>query len=483
MDLPAYGHIDHLQDLEDTPATVPADGEAPVWDDATSAFLWGATVGENLSALHSVGIVDDALFWTPGPHGNPQAVFDADTNRTWIVFLRAGADLYATFYDHLEGSVADPVKVADYPFSEVDFHHTPALMLADDGTLHVVWGGHNDPNAHRHYRTDSPRDLTSWTVQTLELGTYPFAVVTDTGELIFTDRPADSHGSTFPAHEFGAMWRSTDGENWTRTEIVDTTGTPESHSDFYQKGLVWADGRAHMTWIVARGASHDGDKRNVYYAAFDPDTGDWFAADGTNLGQVITWAEHPDCLVAEATADQIRGSLTWHLGRPAVAYAVQGSGEVNVAIWDGTAWVEDVVAAESSFDLTSTPDELVLLVRDGHEVDHWRHVDGVWEQSGLVLRERDLVGGEGRWALGPVYDGPALTLAVWFAGPWPGDDDTVVGPLTLATRWLPAAVDDESDHEHLHRLVVLVDDGAGGVEPLTDGGGLWLYGDFPGTEH
>ena len=33
------------------------------------------------------------------------------------------------------------------------------------------------------------------------------------------------------------------------------------------------------------------------------------------------------------------------------------------------------------------------------------------------------------------------------------------------------------------RQVVLVDDGAGGLEPLTDDDGLWLYGAYPGLAY
>lgn len=424
--------------------------------------LAGATSGassSSISDLHTVEITDDALHWTPGPTGNPQGVWDEATGRTWIAFLKDGGDLYATYYDHATGDIATPVLVAAFPFNGADFHHVPVAMFDANGRMHIVYGGH-DTDAHRHYRMNNARDLTAWTAQTLDVGTYPFACTDDDGTLIFTDRPeATSHSDTWPSHQFGAMHRSTNGgTSWTRTEIVDTSGAPETISDFYEIDLLFAAGRMHMLWTVARGSIHGDLRYNLYYASMDPDTLVWESADGTGLGTSINWTDHTECLVKSHTEidHNPRGSLAWHHGAPAVASWLDdgdGDAELTTHLWDGSAWVESDVIETRTATITpclvSTPDELVLLSMDSDdEIHQWRLIDGRWEASGLVLRV-DGVTSYGH--VTHVRGGPGLALTVAFdrSGGFPGNDDTVVGPLTLITRRHDA---DGVDHDHTHDL-------------------------------
>lgn len=424
-----------------------------------------SSTGAAVSDLHSIEIAAEAVVWTASPHGNPQAVWDPETERTWIVFFvedATGPDLYATYYDHTTGDIATPQMVASHPWSAADFHNVPAAMLDGDGRLHVIWGDHGD-EGHRHYRMTNPRDLTAWTAQTLATGTYPFAAVGDDGELFFTDRAGGSHGSSFPAHEYGSLFRSTNGTSWTRSTIVDTTGTSESESDFYQQDILFADGHLHIAWCVARGSGHDDARQDVFYARMAPATGVWYAADGTNLGTTITWAEHTTCKVATLSGGSngaVRISLDWHHGNPVLAYGVDTSSVLTVAEWDGSAWT---TTALEVVDYTgrvprvlSTPDELVLLAHEAttFDVHEYRRVDGAWVDAGVLLYGEATTN---HLAITPVRgNGPAVALTVDAVWASTGGEDNV-GPLKLITRRHQprnAATDDhthdyaEGDHTH-----------------------------------
>lgn len=302
----------------------------------------GSTTGS--SGMTTTQVTADAA-----PHSvymnEPGGVYDPVTDRTYVAYLGLERDLYVTYYDHQAGTVATPVEVATYPIADDDNHGGPAVAVDLDGHVHVVWGSHN--SGHQHSRTDSPHDITAWSTQSLTTaGTYPsIAVDPSTGDLYVVDRSGSGHGSSFPAHEFAGLRKSTDnGATWSAAAaIIDTTGSPESASDVYFGGCRFGDdGRLHMCWTVARGASHGGDRTNVYHAAYDPDDGRCYTADGTDLGTVVTWAEHSDCLAA-TRSPLFAVQLTLNGDRIHLAYGQDDAGTATdhfVATWDGASWSE-----------------------------------------------------------------------------------------------------------------------------------------------
>lgn len=494
--LDAADLVEIVQDVGGTPVS----RKAALGDLSSSSG--GPVGGVTVSDLHGIELDDAALFWNAMPTGGPHAVFDTETGRSWFAYTKSGGDLYASYYDHTTGDIATPVLVAAYPWASADFHHIPAVMMDADGIMHIIYGGHN-ADAHRHYRMNNARDLSAWTGQTLQAGTYPFACTTDDGELIFTDRPSDVHDSTFPAHEYGAIYRCTDGSTWTRTELIDTTGTPETHSDFYQCDITWAADRVHLLWTVARGSAHDGDKTDLYYAAFDPDTGTLYNAAGTSLGATIDWTDHTSCLVATvAASERIRACVEWHRGAPAVAFTATGETDLVVALWDGSAWVETAIPNVTATGpnqpvLKSTPDELILVAHAGGQADdrditHWRLFDGTWEIAGRVLDNTTT----NEYSISPLRDGPSLAVALGYdsSGGFPGNVDNVVGTFRLVTDHHHAdgaAVDHSHDYaasDHTHSVddaadvrdagvwEVIVSGTAPPVAVTNEDQDDWLYG-------
>jgi hypothetical protein len=93
---------------------------------------------------------------------------------------------------------------------------------------------------------------------------------------------------------YATLGRSDDrGKTWTDINegVLDFSGAPGAHYDAYVQDLGAWSGRLHLTWTIAEGDHHDGARRNVYHAYYDPETGHMYAISGIDLGRSITWDE------------------------------------------------------------------------------------------------------------------------------------------------------------------------------------------------
>lgn len=284
-------------------------------------------------------VVDDAAPHTVQPP--TAATYDPASNRTYFAYLGLERDLYVTYYDHQAATYATPVEVGAYPISDGDNHGAPSLVVDLDGYIHVVWGSHN--TTHRHSRSDNPFDISAWTTNTITgEGTYPHLTVDPaSGDLYLLDRAgASGHSSPFPSHAYGSLRKSTDGTSWSAAvSIVDTTGAPETSTDFYLRGATFGDdGMLHFAWQVARGTTHDDVRTNIYHAYLDPSDDSLYAADGSSLGSSIDWTDHSDCLAV--TRDPIGvNTLTVADGLIAIPYTAE-TDDLFVAVWDGSSWTD-----------------------------------------------------------------------------------------------------------------------------------------------
>ena len=60
----------------------------------------------------------------------PQALYDEETNTTYVVYRGPSADPYATAYDHDAGSFLDPTKIGVNPIPDDDNHGVPSVGVA-----------------------------------------------------------------------------------------------------------------------------------------------------------------------------------------------------------------------------------------------------------------------------------------------------------------------------------------------------------------
>lgn len=338
-----------------------------------------------------------------------QAVYDS--GRTYIAYLGLERDLYVTYYDHAAETFASHVEVGAYPIADNDNHGAPTICLDGDGHIHVVWGSHN--TTHRHSVSDSPGDISAWSTSTITgAGTYPIVRPFD-GDLYLVDRPGSGHSATFPSHEYESL-RVWTGSWSAAAELIDTTGSPESDSDVYlSEAKFHTDDRLHMVWTVARGSSHDGTRINVYHAAYDPSDGNMYAADDTNLGAVVTWAEHVDCLVWEGRPVS-RAKLVFGHSLIVIPHNTSNISSAMVSVY-GSGWTtyDTHIYTNSVPTLYPTVSAWRMVIKDGGGSMV------VYESPGTTPTDWQLVGlieagdfGTG-WSIGSVLDADeAVALAI-----------------------------------------------------------------------
>lgn len=270
----------------------------------------------------------------------PAGVYSATNNRTYIAYLGLDRDLYVTYYDHMAGTVATPVKADTRLIAANNDHSAPSICIDGSGYLHISWGSHN--SAIQHVKSNSPHDILAWTDSALTAsGTYTQIRVNPANDHLYIFyRAGSGHGSSMPAHEYAAFVKSTDGgSTWSsESAVIDTTGTTESHSDAYLMGVIPdSDGKFHLGWTVARGTSHDDTRINVYHAIFDPSDDTLDAVDGTDLGSTIDWSEHASCLAHTQTPTNVLN--LWVDGTtPIISWRQGTSGAGGIVHWAGSEW-------------------------------------------------------------------------------------------------------------------------------------------------
>lgn len=454
----------------------------------------------------------------PGSGGasTNSAVYHPGTDRTYLAYLGEGRDCYILAYQHATGTMIGPEFVGIYPLPDDDNHGNPTVAVDHDGHIHIVWGSHGRGDVslaaeHRHSRSDNPHDITAWTTTAIGEGTYAHLAVAANGDLLLFDRIDNDHNSTFPAHEYGALRVSTNGTTFgSASAVIDTTGTPEALSDAYLIAATMEDdGLVHLSWTVARGATHDSTRTNLYHATYDHTTGTLAAMDGTDLGATIDWTEHASVLAATGTnVQQIKHLMVGD--KVHIAYTVgtfttvpEGTFETYVATWDGAAWSTVATGAESPWGygiggLAPYGDGLIGMFtsRTGtySDITAWISPDGAtWQQAGTFLEGSS---GEGFGRVQPIYDGPWMAYAQEMPTDWAATSATSSDLLPLhiikrAGLHDPdqfAAVDHDHDgtyspvaHTHEgteHREVAMVGSGAS-LEPVTNTDeDDWLYGVF-----
>lgn len=265
----------------------------------------------------------------------PQAVYAPSNNRTYVAYLGLNRDLFITYYDHNAASFTPASQIDDRLLDADNAHGSPAVTIDSNGHLHILWGAHN--TAIQHLKSDAPHDISAWTAQSIGQGTYPFIVCDTNGDLHAFYRGDDG------AHDTAQHQVSTDhGATWSGASvIIDISNAPESHPDVYlHAAQLHTDGLIHLAWITSRHSTHDGRRRDIYHAAYDPASNTAYAADGTDLGASVTWADHSDCLAADA--DRAHNlSMSLDGSRIAIAYGFRHiAASMRVTVWNGTTWVD-----------------------------------------------------------------------------------------------------------------------------------------------
>ena len=244
-------------------------------------------------------------------HG-PQAVYDADTDSTYVVYRGPDADPYATRFDHATREFDEPTRIGANPLSNADNHGPPSICVLEDGHLLVFYGSHG--RHHQIARSQEPYDVSGWTeskpMDDVPGGTYPSPVVYE-GDVYVLYRAGPSwYEPDYPSARYGTIVRSTDGGRSFEDlgPVIDATGHPDELDIAYVKDMTAADGRLYFSWFICHDpaipTTAQGQHRSgIYHAAYDLDDGAIYGMDGTRFEAPLTW-EEMDGTVIEAFGGQ-----------------------------------------------------------------------------------------------------------------------------------------------------------------------------------
>jgi hypothetical protein len=370
-----------------------------------------------------------------------------DTGRTGYFGSVSDGDAYAVAFDHAEREVLGPVRVGFNPLVAEDNHGVPGMALDGDGYIHTFFGNHGGYNTQasdpvfRYARSAEPYSIKEWIHPPTgesgagplpaPRGTYPSPEYDPGTDSVYVLYRAGLGDGGYPSHVYATLARSDDGgESWTDINegVIDQSEAPGDHWDAYVKDLgAWA-GRLHITWTIAEGDIHDSARRNVYHAAYNPETGYMETTSGEDLGPTITWPQPiEDCLVKETgevvisgtyrgTGDSIRGFNQGYDPESDTAYIPASYGidgetsETRLYSYEGVSdgsgeWVESEVILEQS---PPSPHCYLRINEAGEPEVNKPNADGqrgVWvpTDDGFEHRPYDLPDGVG--AAKPVESG------------------------------------------------------------------------------
>lgn len=353
---------------------------------------------------------------------------------TYVCYQGPTEDPYVAAYDHNTGKWIGPFKAGESVLSGkepgiIDNHGKPAMIIDDEGFIHLVFGGHGGTPAlgtntlgnycrgqMKQVVTKNPLDISSW--EELDnispFGTYNQFVKMDNGDIYLFYRHG-AHRSNWVYQKSTDNGRSFDPEV-SVLKTKKTTGTKEQ-PDIHDSWYAWfTNGQgndiiATYNYHVCKEPNHDGERHNSYYMVMNTDNNEWHNVKGEKLTVPVT-KELADkkALVAD-TKDlwTVRGAVRLdNEGNPhAIFYRGEhlglrhgGPKQVIYYRWTGKKWFSakttDLPVATGDI-AVSSPDKASLLLaakKDGvAELAWWNTIDGGQSfKKGEVLYKRKKTG-------------------------------------------------------------------------------------------
>ena len=342
---------------------------------------------------------------------------------TYVAYQGPLEDPYVASYNHTTKEWKGPFKAGVSEMGKdpnrkkrIDNHGKPALLIDDEGYIHIAFGGHggtrgdgHNPLGNHHYGKNlhavskKPLDISEWeTLDNISLfGTYSQFIKMDNGDMYLFYR----HG----AHRSNWVYqKSTDNgktfgepvsflKHKRRTEIE----AEDSWYPWLSKGngddiIVAFDYhicRDNKNAQDARG--HIPERHNLYYMVFDTKTGEWKNVKNELLEMPLT-KEMAD---QKALVKKIPSDWTFQgiadvdsNGNPHVGVLVgpdegakrSGPKRLQLFRWDGQKWLEsenaDFPIGNGDLEVTSAKEVSIYLEsetnNDAGEISRWDSFDG-----------------------------------------------------------------------------------------------------------
>jgi len=234
---------------------------------------------------------------------------------TYVSYQGPLEDAYIAAYNHKTKTWTGPVKagvsiMGKDPKHKIDNHGKPALVVDNEGYIHLIFGGHGglpehgkNPLGNTHYGkqihvvSKNPEDISSWEVldNIPPFGTYSQFIKMDNGNIYYLYR----HG----AHESNWVYQlSTDNARTFEPPVsilktkrrTDTPGVADAWYPSFARGQGDDIITTYNYHVCKHGSlKHDGERQNAYYMVMDTKDHTWRNVKGEKLKTPVT-KEHAD---------------------------------------------------------------------------------------------------------------------------------------------------------------------------------------------
>ena len=277
------------------------------------------------------------------------AVYSADTDETVLFYtVNNGTDaVRCLIYDHTNEEWSGPFNVGP-SFMEGDGHGWPSAELLDDGRMVVFHGSHGGSGFPQQWSLSDINDYTTWTRQpslTADEPTYPKPVdIPDGGASatlynFYRNNNPGTSGIGWPLEIIeGAYSHGGSLAFGAGTELIGFDG-----ERIYTSRIEWDGTDFIICWTRANIA--DTYREDVYFAKYNPTTGDLTSLDG---GTTVASASLPLDRTAADTNFRTHTGETFipdfHLednGNIHLVYSDNGDTnpmDLNYDFWNGTSW-------------------------------------------------------------------------------------------------------------------------------------------------
>lgn len=290
---------------------------------------------------------------------------------TYIAYMGTDSTPWILTYNHTTEVFSSAVHIATSPTG--DEHFAPAIIIDENGYIHVFYGGHHSDDYSYHKKSVNPEDISSWGSATQLASpecTYPHAFACDIGgsEVLYVFYRHPIYGGV-------DFYNSSDGGvTWSSLYDVYDIGT---HAPYIKGAISYDDGDGtdviHITWNLYSGTHHD-----LYYCKSNDGGTTWLKADGTSAGSPPEGSGYGE-RVATGTCYS-RGCALDENGK---VYLLWNDGfNCKISDWGGSSWDTNTVFSSSvGDDILANPLESSNLTvyrenQTGNTVEQWYSIDG-----------------------------------------------------------------------------------------------------------
>jgi len=198
-------------------------------------------------------------------------------NKTYITYTADHFDPYIRSYNHISSTWSKAERVGTTSLSQ-DSHGNPAMIIDNDGYIHVFYGAHNGPL--KYAKSKYSDNITYWNDMTdiTNMATYPQAILMSNGDIYLFYRAGNGHYT-----DWSYRVSTDNGDSWSgETVVLEATAASIGYYPYIYEGT---NDSIHITTCY-KGTGSAWNRYNTYYVMLNS-SGNLLNISGDDVGLPI----------------------------------------------------------------------------------------------------------------------------------------------------------------------------------------------------